>query len=56
MLGEPGNHDKQRAVLMDTLRAITAIEEPGGLVELPYRWEAQPVMWHGKPLREGSYS
>ena len=24
MLGEPGNHDKQRSVLTDTLRAIVA--------------------------------
>jgi hypothetical protein len=56
MLGEPGNHDKQRSVLTDTLRAMAAITEPGGSVQLPYRWEASPVMWRGKPLREGSYS
>ena len=56
MLGEPGNHDKQRDVLTDTLRALTAIDAPGGSVELPYRWEADPVMWRGKPLRESSYS
>jgi hypothetical protein len=56
MLGEPGHPDKQRAVLLDTLRAVAAIEGPGGHVELPYRWEAAPVMWRGKPLREGAYS
>lgn len=56
MLGEPGNHDKQRRVLTDTLRAMAAIDGPGGSVELPYRWEADPVMWRGKPLRESSYS
>lgn len=56
MLGEPRNDEKQRNVLTDTLKAITAIDTPGGSVELPYRWEADPVMWRGKPLREGSYS
>ncbi len=56
MLGEPGNHDKQRRVLQDTLQAMAAITEPGESVELPYRWEADPVMWRGKPLRESSYN
>ncbi len=56
MLGEPGNRDKQRNVLTDTLGALSAIAEPGGSAQLPYRWEADPVMWRGKPLREGSYS
>jgi hypothetical protein len=56
MLGEPGNRDKQRSVLTDTLRAMAAIDGPGGSVELPYRWEADPVMWRGKPLRESAYS
>jgi hypothetical protein len=56
MLGEPGSHDKHRSVLTDTLRALAAIDSPGGSVELPYRWEADPVMWRGKLLRESSYS
>jgi len=56
MLGEPGNRDKQRRVLTDALQAMVAMTEPGGFVELPYRWEADPVMWRGKPLRESSYS
>jgi hypothetical protein len=56
MLGEPGNRDKQLAVLRDILAALETILEPGGHVELAYRWEAPPVMWRGKPLTEGSYS
>jgi hypothetical protein len=56
MLGEPGNHEKQLAVLRDTLHALRDINTPGGSVALPYRWEAAPVMWRGKPLVEGSYS
>jgi len=56
MFGEPGNRAKQLAVLRDALGAFAAIREPGGHRELPYRWEAPPVMWRGKPLSEGSYS
>jgi hypothetical protein len=56
MLGEPSNCDKQTRVLTDTLQALAAIDTPGGSVELPYRWEADSLMWRGKPLREGSYS
>lgn len=56
MLGEPGNHDKQLAVLRAALAALASITTPGGHIELPYRWEASPVMWRGKPLSEGSNS
>ncbi len=56
MLGEPGNRDKQIAVLQDTLRALETISQPGGHVQLPYRWEAAPVMFRGKPLVEGPYT
>jgi hypothetical protein len=56
MLGEPGNRAKQLGVLRDTFRALETIREPGDHVELPYRWEAPPVMFRGKPLVEGSYS
>ena len=56
MLGEPGNRDKQLAVLQDTFRALATISQPGGHVQLPYRWEAAPVMFRGKPLVEGSYT
>jgi hypothetical protein len=56
MLGEPGNHDKQLAVLRDVLAALRSITTPGGHIELPYRWEASPVMWRGRPLHEGSNS
>ena len=56
MFGEPGNRAKQRAVLRDTLDAVASINVPGGHVELAHRWEADPVLWRGTPLREGSYS
>lgn len=56
MLGEPGNREKQRRVLIDTLAALAAIGVSGGHIELPYRWEADPVMFRGRALREGSYA
>jgi len=56
MLGEPGNHDKQMAVLRDTLAAFASIADPGGHLELTYRWEATPISWRGKFLSEGSNS
>jgi len=54
IFGEPGNADKQRKVLRDTLEAAYAITEPGGRVELPYRWEAPPVQFRGRSITEGS--
>ena len=56
MLGEPGNQHKQLAVLRAALAALGSITTPGGHIELPYRWQASPVMWSGKPLSEGSNS
>lgn len=50
MLGEPSNRDKQRRVLLDTLRALETIDAPGAHVELPYRWEGAGVAWRGKLL------
>jgi hypothetical protein len=52
-IGEPGRPERQRQVLLDTLRALESIESPGGSVELPYRWEAPPIAWRGQALREG---
>jgi hypothetical protein len=56
MLGEPGNRAKQRSVLTETLAALSSITEPGGQVSLDVSWEAEPLMWQGKPLREGPSS
>lgn len=56
MLGEPGNQDKQLAVLRAALAALRSITTPGGHVELPYRWENAPVLWRGTPLSQGSNS
>ena len=53
MFGEPGNTAKQRAVVEDVLRLGAGIPEPGGHVELPYRWEGPAVAWRGREIREG---
>jgi hypothetical protein len=54
MFGEPGNAGKQRKVLKDALEAAHSIGEPGGKVELPYRWEGAPVQFRGRSITEGS--
>lgn len=52
MLGEPGNREKQRRVLGDTLRALESIDAPGGHLELPYTWEGTGVAWRGQTLTD----
>jgi len=37
-LGEPGNVNQQRAILKDMFAALETIEEPGTIIDLPYRW------------------
>jgi D-proline reductase (dithiol) PrdB len=40
-LGEPDNHPQQRAVLLETFKALYQIEEPGTIVDLPFRWRRE---------------
>ena len=40
-LGEPGNIDQQRTILKDMFDALTSIEEPGTMIDLPYRWRRE---------------
>ena len=53
MFGEPGNGTKQRRVLEVTLEAAKAIQEPGGKIEMPYRWEDKPISFRGREITEG---
>lgn len=39
VFGQPRDRARQLAVLRDALRALDAITEPGGVVELAYRWK-----------------
>ncbi len=40
-LGEPGNAAQQRAVLLKALDALYQIEEPGTIIDLPFRWRRE---------------
>ena len=53
MFGEPGNEKKQREVLEETLAAFETVKNPGGKLELPFRWEASPISWRGREITEG---
>jgi hypothetical protein len=37
-MGEPHKADQQRMILTAVLEQLTLIQEPGTIVELPYRW------------------
>src|SRR3989442_937943 len=50
VLGEPGAAAQQRRVLWDALGAFARIREPGGTIELPYRWKRGS---YTDPLAEG---
>ena len=52
-LGEPGNGAQQRRVVLDMLEAVRGMREPGGILDLPYRWRRED--WgvvEGLKLRE----
>ena len=40
-LGEPFNTPQQRVVLAEALRALYVIQEPGAIIDLPYRWRRE---------------
>ena len=39
MLGEPGNVERQRRIILDAMNALKTMTEPGTVQELPYRWK-----------------
>jgi D-proline reductase (dithiol) PrdB len=41
MLGEPGNSQRQRRIILDGLEALKTMTEPGTVLELPYRWKQE---------------
>ncbi len=36
--GKPFDRELQMSILKDALSALTTIEQPGTIVDLPYRW------------------
>lgn len=51
-VGEAGKPQQQRMMLTAALEAIGAIETPGTIVELPYRWRRFPVQ--EEPVFQGT--
>ncbi|PLX89340.1 MAG: hypothetical protein C0618_01440 [Desulfuromonas sp.] len=39
--GEPHHIAQQRAVLREMFKAVEAIEQPGTIIDLPYRWRRE---------------
>ena len=42
VFGGPGDVERQREVLLATLRLLEDSEEPGTIVDLPFRWRKTP--------------
>ncbi len=40
-LGEPGNVQQHQAVLFEAFKALYAIDTPGEIVDLPFRWRRE---------------
>ena len=52
-LGEPGNVRQQRAVLLEAFTALYAIEIPGKIVDLPFRWRRENYAAYNEPRNLG---
>jgi len=48
-LGEPGNIRQQRAVLFETFKALETIEEPGAIIDLPFKWRREDYATYREP-------
>lgn len=48
--GRAGEPELNRAIMVDTLAAFEAIDEPGAIVDLPYRW-AESDGWKDRVMR-----
>jgi hypothetical protein len=49
-LGRPGDAAGQRAVLRAALRAMEAMEAPGGVVHLPFEWPSTERLNFAPPV------
>ena len=47
-LGQPGDTSGQLAVLRATIAALENIDEPGGVVHLPFEWVEAPSADNGE--------
>jgi hypothetical protein len=39
--GEPFNAAQHRVILAEAIRALATIQEPGTIIDLPYRWRRE---------------
>jgi D-proline reductase (dithiol) PrdB len=51
-LGEPGKVEQQRAVVLEALRALYQIKEPGSIIDLPFRWRRENYRNYQPPAEE----
>ncbi|WP_020675204.1 hypothetical protein [Geopsychrobacter electrodiphilus] len=49
-LGEPGNVPQQRAVVLESLRALYQIKVPGTILDLPFRWRRETYADYQSPI------
>jgi len=40
-LGEPGNVAQQMTIIRDAFKYLKDINEPGAIIDLPYRWKRE---------------
>ena len=45
--GRSFEHARQRAILLDALRALETVREGGTLIDLPYEWEREFDLFRG---------
>lgn len=50
--GQPGDHDGQMAVLRATLQALDTLDQPGGILHLPFSWPEPPNKVQSHPPAE----
>lgn len=48
--GKPHDPDLQRSIMLEALRAFEAIDEPGGVVKLPFEWAGGDA-WKERVMR-----
>lgn len=48
-LGQPNDAKGQMSVLRATLKALTDIQTPGGVVHFPFEWKVDPIELSGEP-------
>ena len=47
-IGQPGDHEGQRKVLLETLQVLAEAQSPGQVSHLPFTWPEEPrkTKWH----------